>query len=76
MDDRPKERNAGRAVALVLFAALALYLLSIGPAHRLHRQGYIGTRAMLIAYAPILWLADTVPSCVAALDWYCLEWKP
>jgi hypothetical protein len=73
MSDAPKKRKWAWA-ALVLFVALVLYPLSMGPYYRWvtdNRLLYPERSQMFFwIYAPLFWFADTFDSPAKALNWY------
>ena len=72
-----RKRGGGFAVVLVvlMFAAPVLYVLSVGPAIRLHRTCGQPTReAIETIYRPVEWLLSTPLE--EPLQWYIELWEP
>ena len=55
----PELRAPNKTESAILSAAILVYLLSIGPAYRLMRNGRIGKTAFDRTYGPVIWLHDT-----------------
>jgi hypothetical protein len=55
--------------ALWLFVALAIYVLSVGPAEKLARAGAF-PRWMLVVYSPLGFASEQCPPVRRALEWY------
>jgi hypothetical protein len=64
------------ATAVVLLVALPLlYVLSVGPADRIHASASPQAQhAIEIAYVPLRLLYEAVPPLQPALDWYLNLW--
>ncbi len=70
-----QRRNSSLAVWLILAAMLlpVSYVLSFGPAVRLHDAGYLPS-AVRYFYAPLMWAAELWPPCASLLRWYVGLW--
>jgi hypothetical protein len=72
----PRQRHDASAwgtwVALVLALSPLLYVLSIGPAGWLEKEGYL-PRSVRSVYAPVIWLHDHTPL-EKPLEWYGNLW--
>ena len=65
---------AAVAVGIICLLLPVLYVLSVGPAS----QFYAGSQPppwVLTFYAPIEYLANTVPLFAAVLEWYIDFWR-
>ena len=52
-----------------------IYLLSVGPAYKLHAEGKMSQSAFLRVYSPVLFLRDAAPSlCRHSFDCYMRLW--
>jgi hypothetical protein len=85
MHERPEKSSQsmrGATVALVAMIVLMplLYLLSIGPAVWLFKNGAfsVGTMESIImpVYAPLDWVRGHFPLCGAVMDSYVELWVP
>jgi hypothetical protein len=75
MSDEPTKRSrAWIGWAIVSF--LALYLLSVGPAAWLWNRGYLSSRLMNVAYAPIDWSYKNSAAAQRIIDQYMRIWAP
>lgn len=73
----PEERRSrsGPIAAMVLFAVLVLYPLSMGPALYLYHKEHISEETYLTAYAPMCWGIDHAPGAVQwKVDSYLRFW--
>jgi hypothetical protein len=62
-------------VVLIMLAALALYVLSIGPVWPLTYWAH-SPNWVFSAYSPIWWTAEHCEAVGKALDWYLRLWLP
>ncbi len=60
--------------AVMLFALVPLYVLSIGPAVRLRTRGIITHGTLVTVYFPISWLERKVPMFAEPIEAYCRLW--
>jgi hypothetical protein len=75
MDNRAESRPAVTwLVVVMLLAAMALYLLSSGPAVLLRDRGVLTQTTFLKLYMPLFWFYDTVPFFRNAWEWYLGFW--
>jgi hypothetical protein len=77
MSAAPEDRNrdgsrSGGGIALVLLLSPLLYVLSIGPAGWLEKEGFL-PRNVRTVYAPVVWLHDHTPL-EKPLEWYGKVW--
>lgn len=69
--DRNNSGSAGWVAALLLIGPL-LYVLSIGPAGRLEKEGHL-PKSIRSVYAPVIWLHHHTPL-EKPLEWYGELW--
>jgi len=55
---------------MVIGAALALYILSLGPACKLCEHGAFSKATLRAVYAPLVFVSKNSRVCGQALDWY------
>lgn len=77
MSDAPEDQDRGQAgaagwVAVLLLLSPLLYILSIGPAGWLQKEGYL-PRSVRTVYAPVVWLHNHTPL-EKPLEWYGELW--
>lgn len=82
MDDKATKRGGG-AVAVVVLVLLVilplLYVLSVGPAIRVHSAAWTGDSADSVieaVYAPLSRVANRFPLFDPVVDWYVALWLP
>jgi hypothetical protein len=61
-------------VLVTLLILLMLYVLAVGPAHRLGVDGTIRIETVRTIYWPMIVVANAFPPAENALDWYCGMW--
>jgi len=68
-------RRGGTLVALWVLLVFVLYVLSVGPAARLHDEGFIPDSASVI-YSPLIFLSDHFAPSDRFFQWYVADvWK-
>ncbi|HEV7999884.1 MAG TPA: hypothetical protein VGP63_08400 [Planctomycetaceae bacterium] len=75
MSDEPKRRSWGW-IGWAIVSLLALYLMSAGPAAWLWNRGYLNSRFMSVAYAPIDWSYKNSAAAQRIIDQYMRIWTP
>jgi hypothetical protein len=71
-NERPSPRSLFWIAAP--FIALALYVLSTGPASWMRDAGYLSDAHFKIAYAPLMFLCYEFSPVGKFFDWYCKLW--
>ncbi len=81
-ESRNRRGGLGKAIRIVfrslgtLIAAIAIYLLSFGPALWMVRHGVLDEQVVRPLYAPLSRLAPEVPGLERALRIYLRMWAP
>jgi hypothetical protein len=70
-----EEAPVARAV-LITLAALALYVLSVGPLDRAIASGFRPPNWVITAYYPLDWTAEHCDPVAKVLGWYVHLWFP
>ena len=75
MSDTPQtaanSRHSGFGTfAWVLGLLLAVHVLSAGPATVLQERAIVSEKAILVVYAPLIWLCEHCEPVEKFLDWY------
>lgn len=69
-------RSRPTHVVFALFLGLALYILSVGPADRLHARGAFGDwdDTIALAYTPLVFVYERVPLIRPPIDAWIALW--
>jgi hypothetical protein len=74
-NERPNKGGHGCiGWAVMIFALLPLYVLSIGPAVWLRTRGVITHETLVTVYFPISWLERKSPTLAEPIEAYCRFW--
>ncbi len=74
MDHKENKAAGATIIVVVLLLLPLLYLLSIGPALLMAKNGVITSDQLHAAYAPLPWLVEKVPFLDSAIESYLWLW--